>query len=43
MNFACTLCGSRNWPREDADCPLCRADEPEEPDQDQPDDENEHE
>jgi hypothetical protein len=21
--FPCTLCGSRNWPRENAGCPLC--------------------
>lgn len=24
MNFPCTLCGSRNWPRPDSSCELCR-------------------
>ena len=28
MNFTCTLCGSRDWPRSDTTCPLCY--EPEE-------------
>lgn len=23
LKFACTLCGSRDWPRTDTDCPLC--------------------
>ena len=27
--FPFTLCGSRNWPRPDADCELCRGEEPE--------------
>jgi len=30
MNFACTLCGGRDWPAKDDPCPLCRA-----PDEDQ--------
>lgn len=29
MKFPCTLCGSRDWPRLDTDCPLCHG-EPEE-------------
>ena len=29
MSFACTLCGSTNWPREGTDCPLCCNDEEE--------------
>lgn len=27
--FACTLCGRRDWPRENTSCPLCAADEAE--------------
>lgn len=27
ITFPCTLCGSRNWPRPDADCELCRGDD----------------
>lgn len=23
-NFPCTLCGSRDWPRNDTNCPLCQ-------------------
>lgn len=23
MNFACTRCGSRDWPNPDSSCPLC--------------------
>jgi hypothetical protein len=23
MNHPCSLCGSRDWPREDTDCPQC--------------------
>lgn len=23
MNWACSLCGSRNWPNPDSHCPLC--------------------
>ena len=23
MNFACTRCGSRQWPNPDSSCPLC--------------------
>lgn len=30
MNAPCTLCGSRYWPIKDASCPLCRAREDEE-------------
>jgi predicted amidophosphoribosyltransferase len=26
--FPCTLCGSRDWPRENAGCPLCEMPEP---------------
>ena len=26
MKFACTRCGSRNWPDPDSSCPLCRDD-----------------
>jgi hypothetical protein len=29
-NFPCTLCGSRNWPRPDSECRLCRDDEEDE-------------
>lgn len=28
-HFPCTLCGSRDWPRLDADCELCRGDDEE--------------
>lgn len=28
-NFPCTLCGSRDWPRPDTDCPLCLGEEEE--------------
>jgi len=28
-NFPCTLCGSRNWPRPDTDCPNCQGEEDE--------------
>lgn len=24
MNWACTLCGSRDWPSKTTSCPLCR-------------------
>ncbi len=27
--FPCTMCGSRNWPREDTSCPLCATTEEE--------------
>jgi hypothetical protein len=30
-NFPCSMCGSRNWPRKGAACPLCRSDEDGEP------------
>jgi hypothetical protein len=25
--FPCTLCGSRDWPREDTSCPLCQTED----------------
>jgi len=34
--FPCTLCGSRDWPREDADCPLCELPDDDEPYEDDP-------
>lgn len=27
---ACSQCGSRNWPRKGAECPLCREEESDE-------------
>jgi hypothetical protein len=30
MKFACTLCGSRDWPTADTDCPLCHQPDTEE-------------
>ena len=30
IKFPCTMCGSRNWPREDTSCPLCAMPEEEE-------------
>ena len=35
-NFPCSLCGSRDWPRKDAECELCEGEEDEggEPDRD---------
>jgi len=36
MNWVCTGCGSRDWPREDTSCPLCyqaEKEETEEPEQ----------
>ena len=27
-NFPCSLCGSRDWPRPDTECPLCYGDAP---------------
>lgn len=32
--FPCSLCGSRNWPNTWTACPLCRADDDTEVDQD---------
>lgn len=31
MKFSCTLCGSRDWPTAETDCPLCYRPETEEP------------
>jgi NMD protein affecting ribosome stability and mRNA decay len=27
MNWPCTRCGSRDWPRADTSCPLCYKEE----------------
>ena len=32
MNRPCSECGSRNWPRKGASCPLCREEEEEDED-----------
>lgn len=34
MNWACSLCGSRNWPNPDSHCPLCAGDSKEDFDDD---------
>ena len=39
LKFPCTLCGSRNWPREDTSCPLCQM--PDDDDEDDTEDEEE--
>jgi len=35
IKFVCTLCGSRNWPNDHTDCPLCRLDDEDDEDDDE--------
>lgn len=39
--FPCTLCGSRDWPRENTSCPLCAVEKEKDSDDVEPGDEEE--
>jgi hypothetical protein len=41
LKFPCTLCGSRDWPRKNAGCPLCEMPEDDEEPEDTEDEEEE--